>query len=48
MKVKVLIITAFGETNYIKSALETEMEAYVNKPIEIDKIEEAMKKIGIL
>ncbi len=47
-RVKIIVTTALGETNYIMSAFETGMEAYVNKPIEIDKMENAMRKLKLL
>ena len=47
-RVRVIVATALGETNYVMSALDTGLEAYVNKPIEIEKMEDAMKKLKLL
>lgn len=47
-RVKIIIITALGKTDYVMSAFETGMEAYVNKPVDMDMMEEAMKKLGLL
>lgn len=47
-RAKIIVVTALGETKYVKSAFETGMEAYVNKPIEVNNIEEAMKKLGLI
>lgn len=45
--VKVIITTALGETDHIKSALEPELVVYMNKPLEFEKIETAMKSLGL-
>lgn len=47
-RAKVIVATALGETNYVMSAFRTGMEAYVNKPIEVNNIEGAMKKLGLI
>ncbi len=47
-KAKVIITTALGETSYIKNAYEHGMVQYVCKPIEVDKIENAMKLLGLI
>lgn len=47
-RVKIIITTALGETNYVMSAFNSGGEAYVNKPIELDKLEEAMKKLELI
>ncbi|WHH61353.1 response regulator [Petroclostridium sp. X23] len=47
-RAKIIVATALGETNYVMSAFETGMEVYVNKPIDLDKLEEAIQKLGLL
>lgn len=47
-RAKIIVTTALGETDYVMSAFETGMEAYVNKPFEVSDIEEAMEKLGLL
>lgn len=47
-RAKIIVTTALGETSYVMSAFTTGMEAYVNKPIELDKLEEAMRKLSLL
>jgi len=45
---KIIITTAFAETDYVMSAIQTDMEAYVSKPIDIDNMKEVMKKMGLI
>jgi len=47
-RIKIIVTTALGETDYIISAFTTGLEVYVNKPIELDKLEEAMKKLALI
>ncbi|WHH61377.1 response regulator [Petroclostridium sp. X23] len=47
-RVKIIVATALGETSYVMSAFTTGLEAYVNKPIDLDKLEESMKKLALL
>lgn len=47
-RAKIIITTALGETDYVMSGLKTGLEAYVNKPIEMNNMEDAMKKLGLL
>ncbi len=47
-RTKIIVTTALGETNYVMSAFTTGLEAYVNKPIELNKLEEAMRKLAVL
>ena len=47
-RVKIIVTTALGETQYVMSAFETGMEVYVNKPIVTEKMEDAMKKLNLL
>jgi two-component system chemotaxis response regulator CheY len=47
-RAKIIVTTALGETSYVMSAFKTGAEAYVNKPIDLDKLEEAMKKLALL
>ncbi len=47
-RVKIIVTTALGETDYVMSGIETGMEAYVNKPIAMSGMEDAMKKLGLI
>lgn len=47
-RTKIIVTTALGETNYVMSAFTTGLEAYVNKPIDLNKLEEAMRKLAVL
>lgn len=47
-RTKIIVTTALGETSYVMSAFTTGLEAYVNKPIDLDKLEEAMRKLAVL
>ncbi len=47
-RTKIIVTTALGETSYVMSAFTTGLEAYVNKPIDLDKLEEAMRKLTVL
>lgn len=47
-RTKIIVTTALGETSYVMSAFTTGLEAYVNKPIDLDKLEEAMRKLAAL
>jgi len=44
--VKVIMITALGETNYVQQSFEIGCEAYAAKPVDIEKLAEVMKKLG--
>jgi hypothetical protein len=43
-----LINTALGETDYVMSGFQTKYEIYINKPIEMDKIEGALRIFGMI
>lgn len=44
---KIIMTTALGETEIVKTALEYGCDAYASKPINIEKLYEVIKKIGI-
>ncbi len=46
-KAKIIMTTALGETQVVKTALEYGCDAYASKPIDISKLIEVMKKLGI-
>lgn len=47
-RAKIIVTTALGETSYVMSAFDTGMEAYISKPIYLDKLEEVMKKLKLI
>lgn len=47
-RAKIIVTTALGETQYIMSGFETGLEMYINKPVETDRMEAAMEKMGLL
>ncbi len=47
-RVKIIITTALGKTDYVMSAIKTGLEVYVSKPLDLGKMEEAMKKLGLI
>jgi two-component system chemotaxis response regulator CheY len=48
MKVKIMMITALDDTEYVHKAFEIGCEAYAAKPIDTDKLIEVMKKLEII
>jgi two-component system chemotaxis response regulator CheY len=47
-KVKIIMITALADTEYVHKAFEIGCEAYAAKPIDTDKLIEVMKKLDII
>jgi len=47
-RAKIIVTTALGKTDYVMSAFKTDMEVYVSKPLGINDMEEAMKKLGVI
>jgi two-component system, chemotaxis family, chemotaxis protein CheY len=47
-KVKIIMITALADTEYVHKAFEIGCEAYAAKPIDTDKLIEVMKKLEII
>lgn len=45
---KVIMISALNETEVVFDSFSTENEAYITKPIDIPKFEEALKKLGMM
>jgi two-component system chemotaxis response regulator CheY len=45
---KIIMTTALGETEIVKQAMEYECDAYASKPINIDKLVQVMKKLGLI
>lgn len=43
---KVIMITALGETNYVNHSFEIGCEAYVAKPVDIEKLVTVLEKLG--
>lgn len=46
--VKVIVITALAETEFLTDSLNEGYDIYLEKPIDKKKIEEAMSKLGLL
>jgi len=44
---KIIMTTALGETQVVKTALEYGCDAYASKPIDLEKLVEVLEKIGI-
>lgn len=44
---KIIMTTALGETEIVRTALEYGCDAYAEKPINVEKLLEVIKKIGI-
>ncbi|WP_234117988.1 response regulator [Clostridium hydrogenum] len=47
-RAKIIMVTALGETDLVKSAFEFGCEAYASKPIDTEKFIEVMKKLEII
>ena len=47
-RVKVIMTTALQDTKMVKQAFEVGCEAYAAKPIDIEKLEEVMKKLELI
>lgn len=46
--VKVVMTTALNEERNVKMAFELGCEAYVGKPIDVEKFEKVLKKLGLI
>jgi len=46
--VKVMVITALAETEFVSDSLNEGYDVYLEKPIDKKKIQEAMSKLGVL
>lgn len=47
-RVKIIMTTALNEERNVKKAFELGCEAYSGKPIDVDKFETVLKKLGLL
>lgn len=47
-RVKIIMITALADTEYVRKAFELGCEAYAAKPIDTDKLIDVMKKLEII
>jgi two-component system chemotaxis response regulator CheY len=47
-KVKIIIITALADTEFVNTAFELGCEAYAAKPVDTDKLVEVMNKLGVI
>lgn len=47
-RARIIMTTALGETEVVKTAFDYECDAYASKPIDIDKFFEVMKKLELI
>lgn len=47
-KVKIIIITALADTEFVNTAFDLGCEAYAAKPIDTEKLVEVMNKLGVI
>lgn len=47
-RAKIIMTTALGETDIVKSAFEGGCDAYASKPLDTVKFKEVLEKIGII
>ncbi len=47
-KTKIIMTTALGETEIVKTAFEYGCDAYASKPIDIEKLKEVLEKINFI
>ena len=47
-RVKIIMITALDDTEYVHKAFELGCEAYAAKPIDTDKLIDVMKNLGLI
>lgn len=47
-RVKVIMTTALNDERNVKKAFELGCEAYCGKPIDVDKFEKLLKKLGLI
>lgn len=45
---KIIMMTAISDVDYVKEAFKLGCDAYASKPIDVQKVEEVMKHIGLL
>lgn len=47
-RVKIIMTTALNEERNVKKAFELGCEAYSGKPIDVDRFEQVLKKLGLI
>lgn len=47
-KVKIIIITALADTEFVNTAFDLGCEAYAAKPVDTEKLVEVMNKLGVI
>ena len=47
-KAKIIMTTALGETEIVKTAFDYGCDAYASKPIDIEKLKEVLEKINFI
>lgn len=46
--VKVIMITALGQTSYVQSSFDIGCDAYASKPVDINKLKLVLNKLGLI
>ena len=47
-RVKIIVTTALSDTEFVNQAFELGCEAYAAKPLDIEKLVEVMKELGVI
>lgn len=47
-KVKIIIITALADTEFVNTAFDLGCEAYAAKPVDTEKLVDVMNKLGVI
>ena len=47
-RVKIIMTTALNEERNVKKAFELGCEAYSGKPIDVDRFEQVLRKLGLI
>ncbi|MCR5176055.1 MAG: response regulator [Anaerovibrio sp.] len=47
-KIKIIMMTALADVGYVDEAFRLGCDAYASKPIDTEKVEEAMKNLGLI
>ena len=47
-RLKIIMMTALADIGYVDEAFRLGCDAYASKPVDTEKVEEAMKNLGLL
>lgn len=47
-KIKIIMMTALADIGYVDEAFRLGCDAYASKPVDTEKVEEAMKNLGLI